>query len=69
MTITNAGNKYKFAAIMARRSNKKTCMIQPMLKSGKLGKAFETEIYGSETPEDVVRRFKENNNKEFRLAE
>lgn len=67
--MTNAGNKYKFEAIMENRSNKATVAIQKKNKSGKWGKAMEVKVYGNETPEQVVARFENNNGCEYRLAQ
>ena len=67
--MTNAGNKYKFEAIMKNRSNVETVAIQKKGKSGKWGKAIEVKAYGNETPEQVVARFERNNGCEYRLAQ
>ena len=67
--MTNAGNKYKFEAIMKNRSNAATVAIQKKGKSGKWGKAIEVKAYGNETPEQVVARFERNNGSEYRLAQ
>lgn len=67
--MTNAGNKYKFKAIMENRSNEEMVAIQKKGKSGKWGKATEVKRYGNETPEQVVARFEKNNGCEYRLAQ
>ncbi len=68
MTRTNYGNGYKFKAIMARRSHKTTVTVQSRKKNGEWGKPRETQVFGNETPEQVVERLTKLNNKEFRLA-
>ena len=67
--MTNAGNGYKFKAIMENRSNAATVAIQKKGKSGKWGKAIEVKRYGNETPEQVVARFERNNGCKYRIAE
>lgn len=67
--MTNAGNGYKFKAIMENRSNAETVAIQKKTKSGKWGKALVVKTYGNETPEQVVARFEKNNGCEYRIAE
>lgn len=67
--MTNAGNKYKFEAIMENRSNIETVAIQKKGKSGKWGKPMVVKTYGNETPEQVVARFERNNGCEYRIAE
>lgn len=67
--MTNAGNGYKFKAIMENRSNVATVAIQKKGKSGKCGKAIEVKRYGNETPEQVVARFERNNGFVYRIAE
>lgn len=52
----------EFQAIMSRRSNPKTVTICKILKSGKPGKPYQTELYGSEkTASDVISRLEKNN--------
>lgn len=67
--MTNAGNGYKFKAIMENRSNKTTVLIQKIKKNGTWGKAFEARTIGNETPEQVVARYIKNNNCQYRLAQ
>lgn len=67
--MTNAGNGYKFKAIMENRSKKGTVSIQKIKKDGTWGKAFEAKTLGNETPEQVVTRYIKNNNCEYRLAQ
>ncbi len=68
MTRTNYGNGYKFKAIMARRSHKTTVTVQRRKNNGEWGKPMETQVFGNETPEQVVERLTKLNNREFRLA-
>lgn len=58
-----------FGMLVKNRSKKNVVMVQPMNKNGKWGKAFETRVYGNETPEQVVARLIKNNDKQFRIAE
>lgn len=60
--MTNSGNKYKFEAIMDRRSNKNTVTLSKILKSGKPGKPAAYDLHGSEhTAQDVIARLEKNN--------
>jgi hypothetical protein len=63
--------KTTFNMIAANRAaaNKNTVMIQRMTKSGKWGKAYETQRFGNETDEQVVERLIANNGVQFRIAE
>jgi len=68
MAMTNYGNGYKFKAIMERRSNKSTVLVQRMKNDGAWGKPIEMQAFGNETPEQVVERLIRNNNRQFRVA-
>lgn len=70
MTINNTGNKYKFAAIQARRHNPNNdLMVQRMKKDGTWGKPLKTRRFGNETDEQVVERLIKLNGVQFRLAQ
>lgn len=72
MARSNYIPKYQFQAIVAgRKSAPQVVMIQRKLKSGKWGKARETEKLGKyESDQDVVDRLNKcNPGSEFRLAE
>lgn len=60
-TVTKSMNT-EFQAIMRRRSTPKTVTLRRVLKSGKLGKPYETELYGSETTAaEAIARLEKNN--------
>ena len=69
VNMTNYGNGYKFRALTNRRSNPRTVTIQGTLKSGGWGKPTETQVFGNETPEQVIERLNKLNTRQFRLAE
>lgn len=62
MTMTNAGNNYKFHAIMNRRSNIQEVQLRKIKKDGKPGTIQSYRLYGSEsTAADVIVRLMNNN--------
>lgn len=62
MTATNAGNKYKFAAIQARRSNIQEVQLCKVKKNGEPGAARGYQMLGAEqTAKDVITRLMKNN--------
>ncbi len=70
MTFTNAGNQYKFKAIMQRRASKTEVMVQRLRKDGSWGAPLASRVFGNETPEQVIERLHSlNPGKQFRLAE
>ena len=59
-----------FKALQDRRSNKNEVMVQRQLKNGTWGKAHATQVFGNETPEEVVNRLNRlNPNSLYRIAE
>lgn len=68
--ITNYGNGYKFKAIMERRSAKREVLIQRMKKDGTWGKPLSYQVFGDETPEQVLERIQSlNPQNAFQLAQ
>jgi hypothetical protein len=57
-------------ALLARRSTKQNIMVQSQLKNGKWGKSWSTQVFGVETPQDVIARLTRlNPGKSFRTAQ
>ncbi|MDR2654525.1 MAG: hypothetical protein LBC56_00410 [Oscillospiraceae bacterium] len=57
-----------FKALQNRRSSKNELMVQCRIKSGVWGKTRATQVFGNETPEEVVSRLNRLN-PDFRIAE
>lgn len=52
-----------------RRSPAKCILAVCRNKNGEFGKPWKYQVYGNETPEDVIERLTRLNNREYRLVE
>ena len=68
MTMTNYGNKYKFQAIMKRRSNPQMVTVQFIKKDGNWGKPRDIQRVTCMTDEEFVEYLAEINHTKVRLV-